>query len=204
LGNLLHWKGFHLGLRAFAVAKLPRSEYWLIGEGRDRPRLQNLARALGIEEKVRFCGVLPRADALAKLGSCHVLVHPSLHDSGAWVCMEAMAAGKPVICLDLGGPGAQVSAETGFKIQPVNPDQVVSDIAQAMTTLAGDPQLRARLGQAGRDRVASRYAWEGKGELLNTFYHQLARQPGAETLRGPACEVGDSSGSGRHAARSAE
>src|SRR2546430_4418443 len=42
--------------------------------------------------------------------------HPSLHDSGGWVCLEAMAAGRPVICLDLGGPGYQVTEESGIKI----------------------------------------------------------------------------------------
>jgi glycosyltransferase involved in cell wall biosynthesis len=174
LGNLLYWKGFHLGLRAFAAADLPGSEYWLVGDGRYRARLQRLVRQLGLENKVRFWGALPRADALAKLGSCHVVVHPSLHDSGGWVCMEAMAAGKPVICLDLGGPGAQVTPDTGFKIRATNRRQVVDEIARAMTVLAGDPRLRAGMGRAGKDRVAAAYAWERKGELVSALYHRLA------------------------------
>ena len=65
-----------------------------------------------------------------------MLVHPSLHDSGGWVCLEAMAAGKPVICLDLGGPGEQVTRETGFKIPALDPDQAVKDMARAMAVLA--------------------------------------------------------------------
>jgi len=174
LGNLLHWKGFHLGLRAFAAANLPSAEYWLIGDGPYAAHLQHLARTLGIEDKVRFWGALPRAEALSKLGFCHVLVHPSLHDSGAWVCIEAMAAGKPVICLDLGGPGAQVTSETGFKILARTPPQTVKDMARAMTVLAGDRRLRARMGQASKDRVASQYAWERKGERVSAMYRRLA------------------------------
>ena len=174
LGNMLHWKGFHLGLRAFAAASLPGSEYWLVGDGPYRTRLQRLARCLGIEDKVHFWGFLPRTEALVKLGLCHMLVHPSLHDSGAWVCVEAMAAGKPVICLDLGGPGAQVTRETGFKIPALAPDQVVNDMAEAMARLARDPRLRARMGRAGKDRVASMYAWERKGEFLSALYQRLA------------------------------
>jgi glycosyltransferase involved in cell wall biosynthesis len=174
LGNLLHLKGFHLGLRAFAAANLPRSEYWLVGDGPYRTQLQHLVRHLGIEDKVHFWGFLPRSEALAKLGLCHVLVHPSLHDSGGWVCLEAMAASKPVICLDLGGPGAQVTSETGFKIPARDPEQTVKELARAMAVLAKDPQLRASMGQAGKARVASQYAWERKGEAVAAFYEELA------------------------------
>jgi glycosyltransferase involved in cell wall biosynthesis len=175
LGNLLHLKGFHLGLRAFAAANLPHSEYWLVGDGPYRAHLECLARDLGIEDKVHFWGFLPRREALAKLGLCHMLVHPSLHDSGGWVCLEAMAAGKPVICLDLGGPGAQVTSDTGFKVPARDPDGAVKDMAEAMAILAKDSGLRARMGQAGKDRVASNYAWERKGEFLAALYEELAR-----------------------------
>ncbi len=174
LGNLLHWKGFHLGLRAFAAASLPRAEYWLVGDGPYRMHLQGLARSLGIGDKVHFWGLLPRAEALLKLGLCHMLVHPSLHDSGGWVCLEAMAAGKPVICLDLGGPADQVTSDTGFKVPALDPDQAVKDMARAMAVLAKDPRLRARLGQAGKDRVASKYAWEQKGEFVSALYRRIA------------------------------
>jgi glycosyltransferase involved in cell wall biosynthesis len=173
LGNMLHLKGFHLGLRAFAVAALPHSEYWLIGDGPYRTHLQQLARSLGIAEKVHFWGALPRAAALAKLGLCHVLVHPSLHDSGGWVCLEAMAAGKPVICLDLGGPGVQVTKATGFKTPAQAPAEAVEDMARAMAVLAWDPGLRVRMGQAGKERVASEYAWERKGEFMTAVYQRL-------------------------------
>src|SRR5438876_4276708 len=174
LGNLLHLKGFHLGLRAFAAASLGHAEYWLIGDGPYRTHLQHLARSLGIESKVHFWGSLPRGEALAKLGLCHVLVHPTLHDSGGWVCLEAMAAGKPVICLNLGGPGAEVTSETGFKISALDPDQAVTDIARSMAILARDPSLRARMAWAGKVRVASDFASERKGEVVSGLYYRLA------------------------------
>jgi glycosyltransferase involved in cell wall biosynthesis len=174
LGNMLHLKGFHLGLRAFAAADIPRSEYWLVGDGPYRLQLQRLARRLGVVDRVRFWGALPRAEALVKLGACHVLVHPTLHDSGGWASVEAMAAGKPVICLDLGGPAAQVTRETGFKIPARDPDRAVEGMARAMSVLAHDPRLRARMGQAGKDRVALEYAWERKGDLLSALYQKVA------------------------------
>ena len=106
IGRLLHWKGFHLGLIAFAqlMQQCPNSEYHIIGDGPEQRSLERLVRRLGVEEKVRFWGSLTRQQVLRQLAECDVLVHPSLHDSGGGVCLEAMAAGRPVICLDLGGP----------------------------------------------------------------------------------------------------
>lgn len=83
MGRLIHWKGFHLGLRAFAVANIADSEYWIVGDGPKREELKLLAKELGVEDKVHFWGFLPRSETLQKLGESHVLVHPSLHDSGA-------------------------------------------------------------------------------------------------------------------------
>lgn len=175
IGNLLHWKGFHLGLRGFAAAQLPASEYWIVGDGPHRAALHHLAHRLGIDDRVRFWGALPRAETLRTLSRCHVLVHPSLHDSGALVCLEAMAAGKPVICLDLGGPGAHVTAETGFKLAAGEPDRVVARLAGAMRVLVEDPALRERMGRAGRARVAQEYTWERKGEVVGRLYQRIVR-----------------------------
>ena len=128
MGRLLHWKGFHLGLRAFAQADLSEAEYWVCGDGAEWDRLHQLVKELKIESQVKFWGKLPRDQVLEKLGQCHVLVHPSLHDSGGWVCLEAMAAGRPVICLDLGGPAVQVTQETGFKIPATTPEESIQGL----------------------------------------------------------------------------
>ena len=175
IGRLLHWKGFHLGLRAFHQANLPNTEYWIVGEGSESERLQTLAQDLGISHKVKFWGLLSRQKTLSMLESCHVLVHPSLHDSGGMVCMEAMAAGRPVICLDLGGPAIQVTEKTGFKIKAETPQQAVRDIAAAMTQLVKDKQLRDSIGQAGKQQVSQNYSWKIIGEHFNQLYSEIVK-----------------------------
>lgn len=175
LGNLLHLKGFHLGLMAFArfVREFPQGEYWIIGDGPERRNLERLTRELGVAQKVRFFGALPREEALKKLAECDVLVHPSLHDSGGWVCVEAMAAGRPVICLDLGGPALQVTEETGFKIPTRTPEQAVVEMAKAMLRLARDLDLRLKMGRAARRRVREEFSWKKKGQSLSVFYRDI-------------------------------
>lgn len=175
IGRLVHWKGFHLGLMAFArlQQQLPTSEYWIIGDGVERRHLEHLAQRLAVASKVCFWGNLPRQKVLAKLAECDVLVHPSLHDSGGWVCPEAMAAGRPVICLDLGGPALQVTEETGCKVAVLHPEQVVNDIAQAMLRLALSAQLRASMGDMARRRASQVYAWPTKGPVLASLYEEV-------------------------------
>ncbi len=173
MGRILHWKGFHLGIRAFAHADLRDAEYWILGDGPELENLTALADQLGIADRVKFWGRLPRETSLEKLAQCHVLVHPSLHDSGGWVCLEGMAAGRPVLCLDLGGPAVQVTEGTGRKIPAHTPEQVVRDMGQAMTDLALDPALREELGNAGRQLVRANYSWRARGEQLDRLYRDL-------------------------------
>lgn len=173
MGRLLHWKGFHLGIGAFAKANLPDAEYWLVGDGPELNNLQHLAQDCGVAHQVKFWGRLSREDTLERLGESHVLVHPSLHDSGGWVCIEAMASGRPVICLNLGGPAVQVTEQTGFKVSAQEPEQVIDHMAKAMEKLAHDPNLRVRMGQAGRQLVKENFSWNVVGKRLDELYQTI-------------------------------
>lgn len=169
IGRLLHWKGFHLGLRAFAQVQESSWEYWIVGDGPERGRLERLARALGVSNRVTFWGELPRRDVLRKLMESAVLVHPSLHESGGIVCTEAMACGRPVVCLNLGGPAMQVTEKVGFKVPARDPLSAVQGLASAMSSVAGDPAMRLRKGNAARTLVRERLRWDRKGNELQKF-----------------------------------
>jgi glycosyltransferase involved in cell wall biosynthesis len=175
LGRFVHWKGFELGLRAFArfQARFPNAEYWFIGEGPEQSSLERLSRELGIENKVIFWGFLSRDRVLEKLAACDVLLFPSLHDSGGWVTLEAMAAGRPVICLDLGGPALRVTEATGIKIPAINPEQATADVTAALERLAADPAHVAELAQAGRQRIDQEFNWERRGGQLARLCDQV-------------------------------
>ena len=174
IGRLIHWKGFHLGVSAFAQAKIPDSEYWIIGEGAEKPRLEKLTQDLGVHPQVKFLGKLNREELFIILNQCHVLVHPSLHDSGGQVCAEMMAAKRPVICLDLGGPALQVTEATGIKISAHDPEQTITDMAKAMNRLANNPALRSQMGEAGQQRVNTEFSWDFIGQSLTKTYKAVS------------------------------
>lgn len=160
-GRLEHWKGFHLGVEAMAglLRHRPDATLDILGDGPARGFLQATAVRAGVTEAVRFHGAVRRDIVLDHLAEAHVLLHPSFHDSAGWVTMEAMAAAVPVVCLALGGPGEQVTAETGFAVAANTPAQAVADMADALVLLADDERQRLSLGLNGRRRIATHYTW---------------------------------------------
>jgi glycosyltransferase involved in cell wall biosynthesis len=177
VGRLLHWKGFELGIQAFAIfqRKNPQSEYWIVGDGPEKQRWQRLAEDLGVAKNMAFWPAIPRSKVLDKIAHCDVLLHPSLHDSGGWVTAEAMAVGRPVICLDLGGPALQVTQATGIKVPAISPRQAAADIANALEQIAKDSLRGARFGEEGRARVQRHFNSEHLGHELSILYSKLVR-----------------------------
>jgi glycosyltransferase involved in cell wall biosynthesis len=159
-------------LRAFAEANLTDAEYWIVGEGPEQEKLEHLAQELNITEQVKFFGLLDRQEVLVKLGQCSALVHPSLHDSGGWVTLEAMASGRPILCLDLGGPGETVTPDIGIKVPAHSPEQAVRDLAKAMVKLAENPDLCVQMGKIGQQRIQELHTWSAKGKWLSQVYQE--------------------------------
>jgi glycosyltransferase involved in cell wall biosynthesis len=179
VGRLLHWKGFDLGIRAFAEAGLPVAEYWLVGDGPERRRLEALADSLGISSKVRFTGSLPHQQTIDIIAKSCALIHPSLHDSGGFVCLEAMAARRPAICIDVGGPGLLVGADCGYKVAPTASEQTISALSAAITDLARDRELRCAMGEAGHARVLAHFTFDVKvRHFLDVYDYVLDNGPG--------------------------
>lgn len=180
IGTLSHLKGFDLALRAFARLRQDLAsscEYWIIGSGVERARLEAIARQLGVADRVTFWGALPRSKVLEMIGDCDVMLHPALHDSSGWVSVEAMAAGRPVICLNLGGIALQVTDETGVKLPARSPQQAITDMADALLAIAGNPERRVALGEAARAQMAKNFNWDRRGGFLSAIYQQLQNSP---------------------------
>jgi glycosyltransferase involved in cell wall biosynthesis len=168
VGRLEHWKGFQLAMAAMPhlLETHPDSELWIIGEGMADDHLRAVAEQHGVSHAVTLLGGVPRAEVLERLQTCHVLAHPSYHDSAGWATMEAMAAGLPVVCLDLGGPAVQVTDQTGFVIAADSPEQAIADMGAAFVRLAEEPELATTLGAAGRARIGELFTWSRLGDRL--------------------------------------
>lgn len=156
VGRLIGWKGFHLGIQAFARSAPADATYTVVGDGPEMARLRRLAEKLGVAGRVRFLGQLSRSETLQKIAASGMLVHPSFHDSGGFVVVEALALGVPVVCLDIGGPALLVGT-AGRTIPAGSPRQVIGELGAAMA----DPGNRGpQVSAAARARAAESLTWD--------------------------------------------
>ena len=137
VGGLIPCKACDLALRA--AAPLLRSDlarFTVVGDGPERNRLEQLARSLGIEKAVSFCGWVSHAEVLTRLRSADVMVFPSVRDFGAGVVFEALATGAVPVVADFGGPGDIVHPEVGYKVPLTNESEFVAQMEKILTDLA--------------------------------------------------------------------
>lgn len=127
----------------------------IVGEGQVRSHLQDLSRALNIEEGVIFYGRSPHIAALMQAADLFVL--PSATEGMPNVLLEALACGLPVIAADL-------PAYQGFLTHRQNAYLFGEDGAEALAgaidRLLSDKELAAKLGQAGRVLIEEQYAFD--------------------------------------------
>jgi glycosyltransferase involved in cell wall biosynthesis len=133
-----------------------------------------------VTAQVKFLGALPKyADVLAKLGQSHVLLHPALHEGFGNVCLEAMAAGRPVACLDIGGPASQITPDTGFAAPATNPAEAVAALAGFLEKIDRDRMRLAAMSVAARAHVQQHFTMRRINETMRHFYAEaVARHAG--------------------------
>lgn len=173
-GSLLRIKGFSLAIRAFQqfATQYPESQFCIIGSGPEEARLRRIARQSTVNDNLKFIQAMPRRQLLTEMANANVFLFPSLRDGGGTVVIEAMSLGKPVICLDAGGPGTHITDECGIKITPTTPQQATNDLAVALENLYLDRDLRIRLGGVARDRAEEFYHWDKLGDRLMKIYQR--------------------------------
>ena len=192
VGRFISVKGMALGLRA--VARLLERgvpvELAMIGQGPELQRWQALGRDLGISHAITWIPWMRQADLLRTYGEFDALLFPSLHDSSGNVVLEAMAAGLPVICLDLGGPAQIVDAGCGMVVAVHGQDEagVIAGLAEAMGKLAGDARLAQTLRAGARARARG-FAWARVVSRIwgadGSAYRLIAGAPGRQAVAGP-------------------
>lgn len=139
----------------------------MVGRGSEEESLKALARSLGVDEQVRFAGYVPHAARLMQ--SWDVFVLPSIEEPFGLVCVEAMASELPVVASRVGGiPEIVKDGETGLLVPPADDEA----LAGALVRLAGDPELRRRLGKAGRARFLELFTVEAMAKKTLELYER--------------------------------
>jgi glycosyltransferase involved in cell wall biosynthesis len=177
IGRLIDFKGFPVLLDAIATLRdnhIP-VDLQIIGEGPQRPALEAQIDRLQLQANVRLRGILSQEEIKKELALAHAFTLACLTDAkGATdilptVILEAMACGLPVVSTTLAGvPEMVIHGETGLLAPPDDAPQ----LAAHLTTLAGDPARRARLGTAALQRVQEIFALDQTAGHLASLFPQ--------------------------------
>jgi glycosyltransferase involved in cell wall biosynthesis len=151
-------------VESFLSLRLPDDHVLCIaGDGIQRERLATVAAA---HRNVRLLGLVSGERALALLRGCEIFVLPSTAEGLALSLLEAMAAGCAIVATDAGEDGRAL--EGAGLVIPTHPLRPALD--NALRQLLADPDLRARLGRAARDRAVSEYAMAQNTQRVLSAY----------------------------------
>jgi glycosyltransferase involved in cell wall biosynthesis len=135
VGRLIPHKGLRLAVAALAEPEAAGWRLRVLGDGPERAGAERLADRLGVRDRVRFAGQVPRATVLSALSTADALLAPSMYEGSGFAVAEAVATGCPVVCTDRGGPALMVPPGAGIRV-PVT-RAVVRDLARALAEVGG-------------------------------------------------------------------
>ena len=140
----------------------------LVGDGPDRTRLERRMHELGVAKRCLFVGY--QENVARFYDAMDVLLLTSVNEGTPVSVIEALAAGRPVVATRVGGVSDVVrDGVDGFLAEVAD----VESLAARLAELAGDPELRARMGNAGRAHVVDRYAVERLVDDIDRLYRSL-------------------------------
>lgn len=173
VGRLRYYKGLDWLIRA-----LPHVPARLIvaGTGPMGTEWQALAQEIGVADRIAWLGEVPDADLPALYHLADIFVLPASHPSEAFglVQVEAMAAGLPVVCTELGTGTSYVNQDsvTGLVVPPRDAEA----LATALNALLADPARRAVMAKAARKRVAAEFDLDVMTTRVLEVYSEVIRE----------------------------
>lgn len=160
-GRIVHQKGLDLAMRALAELKDLPWEWQIAGDGPQLESLQDIAKELGIEDRVHFLGWQSREELLDCYRQANVFIIPSRHEGMPNALLEAMGSGLPVVASRIAGnEELVVDGETGYLVC----SEDVEALRKALQKLLGTPALCEQMGAASRRYVEENYSWEATAE----------------------------------------
>lgn len=174
VGRLVPYKVPEAAVRAFAGSEaLKPHRLEIIGDGPERPRLEEIVREAGAGDRVLFLGRKTQGEVAEAMRTADAFVFPSIRELGAGVVIEAMASGLVTIVTDYGAPGDLAANGRGIAV-PLGPlDALTKELSKAMEGCLADPGAHAALAAAGERFARKNFRWDTKAAFTLRVYEAL-------------------------------
>jgi colanic acid/amylovoran biosynthesis glycosyltransferase len=176
--RLVEKKGLRYAIRAVAQLRERKldAELHILGEGPERPRLEQLVRELELADRVTMRGQVSPTEVIRQIERCHIFVQPSVtardgdEEGTPTAILEAMASGMPVVATRHSGISEQIEDRvSGFLV----PERDSNCLAERLSELVRRPGLWPELGRLGRRRVEAEFDASKQNRTLLDLYHRL-------------------------------
>ena len=174
LAALEERKGIQHVIRALpeVLCKYPETTYIVLGEGAYRPVLEQLARDLGVSDRIFLLGA--KSDVAPFLNEADIFLLLSYGEASPLTPIEAMACELPVIVAKQEPFNEIIEPAYGIMVDETNS----SDVSSAIIGLLGNEELRAAMGKAGRKRVVEQFSWEKIADAYSKLFEQQLSRTG--------------------------
>ena len=142
----------------------------MIGDGESRPAVEHLFGGAGLDKRIHLLGA--HTNAIDLLADSTVLMMPSAFEGLALVSYEAMSLGIPQIFANVNGQSELITADTGILID--NGPGEDTRYAQACLELLSDPERRARMATAGKERIKTYFTAENAVKQYAEIFEELS------------------------------
>lgn len=167
VGALIQRKG-----QGIAIAALPQidgARLVLVGKGDDEAHLRDLARDLGVAERVHFAGSVDHDMLPLILSAADAMVLPTLNEGLANAWVEALACGTPVVTCDVGGAREFIANDTAGRLVARDPESVAAGVNDVLN----NPPPRRAVAD-----LVERFSWENNAGELAAHYDQMLLKAG--------------------------
>lgn len=171
VGRLRYHKGLEYLIESAQYTE-KNVKYLIVGGGEFKSKLKNLVHKRKLENRVIFAGEVPNSELPKYYAACDIFVLPSISRLEAFgiVGLEAMASGKPVIISDIPGVREVINdGVEGLLVEPMN----AKDLAEKITQLLSDADLRKKMGENGRRKVNEDFTWDKVVRQVEEVYSEV-------------------------------
>ena len=172
-GRLVPFKNVITLIKSLKYVEYDNYHLTIIGSGSEKKKLETELFKMELLHKVTFVKEVSRNEVIERLSKSDIYVFPSLREGGSWALMEAMAIGLPVICSKWSGMEIITDETSAIRLPVTNPDEMIKNMAKAISNLIENPTLRLNMGNAGRERVKKVFNWGVKGEFMEELLAKL-------------------------------
>lgn len=154
----------------YICEKYPDVSFIIPGKGTLLGKLQKRVEKMGIQERFKFLGYVDRERLINLYQNATIHIIPSHYEGLPTVLLEAMSCGLPVVATAVSGNLDVVyDGENGILISPKKP----KEMADAISMLLDDDEMKRKLGEAARRTIEERYTWEAISDKIIRCYESL-------------------------------